>query len=182
MMPQKPDYPPCPRCRKPFTRRSQREGLFERGISLVHVYPFRCQLCAHRFLALHWGACFVKYRPDRRAYVRLPVRYPVTFTGDVMGTGSIANLSIQGCGIETDAVPPQGAILQLTLHEINGQPAIEVEAAVVRSVVPRLRQVGVEFLRLQAGEQERLRRVVETHWHGRSIDQNTTIGGRSSPA
>lgn len=182
MMPQKPDYPPCPRCRKPFTRRSQREGLFERCLSLVHVYPFRCQLCAHRFRALNWGANFVKYRPDRRAYVRLPVRYPVTFTGDMTGAGTIANLSIQGCGIETDVALSQGAILRLTLHEAGGQPAIEVEAAVVRSVVPRLRQVGVEFLRLQAGEQERLCRVVETHWHGLSIDKGITIVGRSSPA
>jgi hypothetical protein len=182
MMPQKPDYPPCPQCRKPFTRRSQREGLFERCLSLVHVYPFRCQLCAHRFRALNWGANFVKYRPDRRAYVRLPVRYPVTFTGDMTGAGTIANLSIQGCGIETDAVPPQGAILQLTLHETNGQPAIEVEAAVVRSVVSRTRQVGVEFLRLQASESERLRRVIETHWHDLSIEKGTTIGGRSFPA
>lgn len=160
------DSPPCPRCRKPFTRRSQRRGLLERCISLVHIYPFRCQLCAHRFLAPHWGAGFVKYRSDRRAYVRLSVRYPVTFTGDAAGAGTIANLSIQGCGIETDAVPPQGAILRLTLHETTGQPAVEVEAAVVRAVVPRLRQVGVEFLRLQAGEQEKLRRVIETHWRG----------------
>jgi c-di-GMP-binding flagellar brake protein YcgR len=90
----------------------------------------------------------------------------VTFTGDAAGAGTIANLSIQGCGIETDAVPPQGAILHLTLHETTGQPAIEVEAAVVRAVAPRLRQVGVEFLRLQAGEQEKLRRVIETHWRG----------------
>ncbi len=160
------DSPPCPRCRKPFTRRSQRRGLLERCISLVHIYPFRCQLCAHRFLAPHWGARFVKHRPDRRAYVRLSVRCPATFTGDAAGAGTIANLSIQGCGIETDAVPPPGAILRLTMHETTGQPAIEVDVAVVRAVSPRLRQVGVEFLRMQDGEQEKLRRVIETHWRG----------------
>ena len=55
---------PCPACGGTLVRRSHRNGLAEAMFSVVYVYPFRCQLCTHRFLALQWG---VRYqRRDRR--------------------------------------------------------------------------------------------------------------------
>jgi hypothetical protein len=41
----------CPRCSSDETRRSARRGI-ERVLSLVGVYPFRCERCAARFLRL----------------------------------------------------------------------------------------------------------------------------------
>jgi len=41
----------CPQCGTHFVRRSHRQGITERLWSLVAVYPFRCQVCAHRFKA-----------------------------------------------------------------------------------------------------------------------------------
>lgn len=60
------DYPPCPQCRKNLVRRSRRRGIYERTVSLLYVYPFRCQHCAHRFLALQWGTLYERYYPDEQ--------------------------------------------------------------------------------------------------------------------
>ena len=47
---------PCPACGGTLARRAHRNGLAEKIFSVLYVYPFRCQFCAHRFLALQWGA------------------------------------------------------------------------------------------------------------------------------
>jgi predicted Zn-ribbon and HTH transcriptional regulator len=39
----------CPECRSGFVRRSRRHGLWERLLSAVLVYPFRCEDCNYRF-------------------------------------------------------------------------------------------------------------------------------------
>jgi predicted HAD superfamily Cof-like phosphohydrolase len=50
----------CPRCGKSFVRRSGRKGLKERLLSLVYLYPFRCQVCANRFRAFQFRPQYVK--------------------------------------------------------------------------------------------------------------------------
>ena len=55
---------PCPKCGGTLARRSHRSGLAEEMLSVVYVYPFRCQLCAHRFLALQWGARYHRIAQD----------------------------------------------------------------------------------------------------------------------
>lgn len=42
----------CARCQGNKIRRSRRRGIWERVISLVGVYPYRCHDCDHRFFAL----------------------------------------------------------------------------------------------------------------------------------
>ncbi len=154
-------YPQCPTCRKNFVRRSQRQGVIEHTASLVYIYPFRCQLCTRRFRAFHLGARFERYTPDRREYVRIPIRLPVAFSGEqVQGQGTVVNLSMRGCALETNAPPHSGEVLCLRLDALNGIPRIEIEAAVVRSIVRN--EVGLEVLRIQEAEREKLRQVIET--------------------
>jgi predicted RNA-binding Zn-ribbon protein involved in translation (DUF1610 family) len=45
----------CPKCGSLKVVRSQRVNLLERVISLVNIYPYRCQqhICKHRFQ--YWG-------------------------------------------------------------------------------------------------------------------------------
>ena len=71
--------PLCPRCSREYVRRVSRVGLGERLISLFYVYPFRCQLCGHRFQLLQWGVKYKRIEEDRREYERMPVNFPVTF-------------------------------------------------------------------------------------------------------
>ncbi len=155
------ENPQCPACRKNFVRRSQRRGVVERTLSLVYIYPFRCQLCTRRFHAFHLGARFKRYTPDRREYVRIPIRVPVAFSGEqVQGQGTVVNLSMRGCTIETDARPHSGEILCLRLDAVDGFSRIVIEAALVRSIVRN--EVGLEVLRIQEAEREKLLQVIET--------------------
>src|SRR5262245_36365819 len=68
----------CRRCRSEFVRRSSRKTLAERLLSLVYVFPFRCQLCQHRFLAFRWRERWLRAAgggtDERREYERLPVQ------------------------------------------------------------------------------------------------------------
>ncbi len=42
--------PRCPKCRSAYLHRSKRRGFVERTLlTTVSVYPFRCELCGHRF-------------------------------------------------------------------------------------------------------------------------------------
>ena len=55
---------PCPACGGTLARRSHRNGLTEAMLSVVYVYPFRCRLCAHRFLAVQWGVRYQRISQD----------------------------------------------------------------------------------------------------------------------
>ena len=100
--------PHCPNCRKNRVHQSRRQGLIEALWSLLCIYPFRCQLCAHRFLAFQWWWRRFISHDDLREYVRFPVRFQATFSGkQVSGAGTVVNLSQHGCAIETyTPIPP----------------------------------------------------------------------------
>jgi DNA-directed RNA polymerase subunit RPC12/RpoP len=65
----------CPNCERRFARRSHRKGLWEFLCSFLLIYPYRCQLCAHRFLATPK----LSARTPHREFERVPVRFPVSF-------------------------------------------------------------------------------------------------------
>ena len=153
--------PRCPQCGKDFVRRSHREGTLEQLLSVVYVYPFRCQLCGHRFLALQWGAHYKKQVVDQREYERVPVRMAATFSGDRLGgKGEVTEISIRGCTLQTDARLPEGALLQVSVQPAEPGRPFTVEAAVVRSV--RASGAGLEFLRIGQHDRDRLRQLLAT--------------------
>jgi len=55
---------PCPTCGGMLARRAHRIGLTEEMLSVVYVYPFRCRLCTHRFLAFQWGVRYHRVSSD----------------------------------------------------------------------------------------------------------------------
>jgi hypothetical protein len=151
--------PQCPKCGKEFVRRAHREGALERLLSLAYIYPFRCQLCTHRFRTCQWGIRYSKQPRDHREYARVETRFPVTFSGDeTSGNGMVTLVSMGGCAIETETKLSPGAILQLQLQTSDREPAVTVDAVVVRSV--RSKSVGLQFLRLGMEEKERLGQFV----------------------
>ena len=160
--------PHCPKCGKNLVQQSPRQGIIEALWGFFCIYPFRCQLCTHRFLAFQWWwDRFVNYY-GHREYVRIPVQFQLTFSGkQVSGEGTVVNLSIQGCEIETDITVPHGGILCLNIHGTGGQPLFEIEVAVVRSIAGKL--VGVEFRRIQEREIARLVGVMVYLYTGRHI-------------
>lgn len=148
--------PSCPECFTEYVKRVRRESLKERLISLFYFYPFRCQLCGHRFKFLQWGVKYLRVEEDRRTYERLRLNFPVTFTRDgIQSSGTIADISMAGCAIRAAAKLDPGTILRTSLQMSPVMPPIVVEAAIVRDV--RQDRVGVEFLHLKKIERDRLR-------------------------
>lgn len=145
----------CPKCGKDFVRRASLRGAPERLLSALYVYPFRCQLCAHRFLRMEPGRRYDESTVDKRQYERVEATFPVAFVGDkASGAGTVSCLSLGGCEMESPLALMEGMMFNLRLQPPGVSPSINVEAAIVRSVRPPI--AGLEFLRSNPGEQFRL--------------------------
>jgi hypothetical protein len=151
--------PRCPRCGQRTTRRCERAGRLERLLSVVYVYPFRCQACTGRFRALRWGTRYAKETIDRREYERAAVNVPATFlTRGMHGRGQLRDLSLGGCGLETDFPLVAGDTLRLELHLPRQAAPIVIEAATARSVSEG--RVGVHFDGIARDQRKRLHQVM----------------------
>ena len=149
----------CPKCRKGFIQRTRVEGTTARLLSHFSFHPFRCQVCGHRFSAYQPGVTASDFKEDRRQYVRFVTRFPATFSLDrLRGKGEVTEISVGGCTLETDAALSPGSILRLMLMPPASESAIAVDAALIRSV--RGKKAGIEFLRFQPEEKERLNKFV----------------------
>jgi hypothetical protein len=147
--------PVCPQCGRDFVRRCRRRGALEQLLSVAYVYSFRCQLCTHRFRAMEWGRRYERQQIDQREYERIVARFPAAFSGgQIEGAAVVTDLSMGGCGLETGVQLEVGALLELQLQTSEQDPAISVDAAVVRNI--RARLAGVQFLRFRPEEKDRL--------------------------
>jgi hypothetical protein len=135
-----------------------RQGLWEKFLSLAHIYPFRCQLCAARFLVRQPGVRYTRVAEDRRQYERIPVQFPATLIfEETTVRASVLDLSMDGCSLATSADIRGGTILQIRFDPPE-EGSILVDAAVVRYI--RTKGVGVQFLRFQNNERENLQAFV----------------------
>jgi hypothetical protein len=112
----------------------------------------------HRFYLFKRGRQSPEQKTDHREYLRVPIIFPLTFSGEQLhGEGTVLNLSIRGCAMESDARPGSGSILNLTLQPEEYRPPIKIDLAVVRSGLGK--RFGLEFLQVHPGDEERLRRA-----------------------
>ena len=145
----------CPKCSAEFVKRVPRKGFKERLLGRICVYSFRCQICRRRFHARQWGVRYSGVEKDRREYERLAMNFPISVVGEnIAGAGAVFDISINGCGFATDVQLSEGSIVRLALQISNELEPVTIEAAVVRYV--QRGRTGVEFLRVQPAEQERL--------------------------
>ena len=145
----------CPICSAEFVKRVTKYGFKERLLGRIGVYSFRCQICRHRFRALQRSIRYPSNEKDQREYERLAMNFPISFVGEnIAGAGAVFDISINGCGFATDVALSAGSIMRLTLQISNELEPITIDAAVVRYV--QHDRIGVEFLRVQPAEQERL--------------------------
>ena len=153
--------PDCPQCGTWMVRQAPRRGTREHLLRFLLICPLRCQLCTHRFLAIRGEP---SYDP-RREYERILVRYPVAFypvfsRHQAEATeGTMVNVSIRGCKIQSSLPASQGARLRIGFVTDAREPPIEVEGAVVRSAVDT--SMGLEFFKIRPEEEGRLRQVIE---------------------
>jgi hypothetical protein len=138
--------------------RSSRRNSLERLLSVAYIYPFRCQLCRHRFRAMQWGVRYVKR--ERREYERIPTRMPVTFLWrDRHADGVVTDLSVAGCALETDAAIPAGEAVQLRFKAAGEDAEVSVDITLVRSILPK--HVGLEFVQVREDQRQHLARLVQ---------------------
>ncbi|MDA2911774.1 PilZ domain-containing protein [Nitrospiraceae bacterium AH_259_D15_M11_P09] len=98
---------------------------------------------------------------DKRQAPRFKVRLPIAFLGlDLTGEGTVVNLSLEGCGIESDQNVQQGKQLTLRIFMPDQDASVVVDRAQVRWTVRGL--FGLEFLTIGSEEEERLRRFLST--------------------
>ncbi len=154
----------CPQCRKPFVKAVRRQGGRDRLLSLIYAYPFRCQVCRHRFHLMQWGLRYIEQDVDRREYERRPVKLPVIMsTNEGQHEGQTVDLAIRGCAVEASApLLREGALLSVHLDAFDSEPPIVVETAVVRAVHGT--HLGLEFLRMNEQEKERLSQYILSLW------------------
>ena len=96
----------------------------------------------------------------RRATPRFLAQFRTTFSHEqgVIEGGTLTDLSMEGCEVESDAKITPGSVLSLRLFVFSGYPPIEVERAEVRWVKGLV--FGVAFISIKEKEQERLRQVI----------------------
>jgi hypothetical protein len=160
----------CPHCGRDFVRRVSTAGVLEILRSVFYVYPFRCQLCDHRFLSFQRGVRYLRIKEDCREYDHMEINFPVTFSGGkVSGKGMLVNLSMSGCIFTTTADLATGMVMKLALQIYSSAPPIIVDAAVVvvRKTAPGT--PSVEFLRWQETERARLRHFIRTLLFDRGV-------------
>jgi DNA-directed RNA polymerase subunit RPC12/RpoP len=147
--------PLCPNCARDYTKRVSRIGFKERLLSIIYVYPFRCQLCGYRFSFMQRGVRYRRVEEDRREYNRMPASFPVSFACDgIEATGHVLDISLNGCTVEANTVIAEGSIVRMALQMSEELAPIGVEAALVRDV--NRDRIGIEFLRFQYHDRERL--------------------------
>jgi len=98
---------------------------------------------------------------EQRSHLRFHVRFHSSFssTGSVGGEGSILDLSIRGCRIESPTNVQPGASLDVRILAAADGAPIRIQQAVVRW--SRGRQFGLEFVTMVPEEWARLQRIVK---------------------
>ncbi|TAJ27868.1 MAG: PilZ domain-containing protein [Nitrospirae bacterium] len=138
----------CPQCGKDAVLRTLCRSVVERVVSPLLV-PFRCQYCSHKFLALRWGRHYPRHLVDRRERRRIPVRLALSFSGGrVQGEGTMIDLSMGGCAIQSQMPVKIDDIFYLKIYLAEPEPPLEL-AAMVRSIGSQ--GIGLKFLRPAQG-------------------------------
>ncbi len=141
----------CPQCGKDKVFRSRCHTLAERLRALAFVSPFHCQSCSYRFPASRLGRSYPKQMVDRREHLRIPVRLFLSFSGGkIRGEGTVLDISMGGCIIESEAPVHVDDIFYLQIALDDAQAPLEV-AAMVRSISSR----GIAFKFLRAAQENK---------------------------
>ena len=98
---------------------------------------------------------------EQRKNLRFHVQFRSSFSSITMvgGEGSVVDLSIRGCRIESPIDVQPGASLEVRIATIEHEPPIQIQQALVRW--SRGRQFGLEFVTMVPEEWARLQHTVK---------------------
>lgn len=97
---------------------------------------------------------------EQRQSPRFPVRFHSSFTSlnVVGGDGSIIDLSLRGCRVDSSTQVRSGTSLELRVQISDEEPPLQIQEAVVRW--SRAEEFGLEFVTLAPEEWARLQHTV----------------------
>ncbi|MEK6784628.1 MAG: PilZ domain-containing protein [Nitrospirota bacterium] len=97
---------------------------------------------------------------ERRITPRFRVQFRTTFCAapTLDGTGTILDLSVGGCRVESTASPTPGLTLELRIYAQNVDWPLMIEAATIQWVSGQT--FGLAFFRMTDSEQQRLEQVI----------------------
>ena len=98
---------------------------------------------------------------EQRKNLRFHAQFRSSFSSTAMvgGEGSLLDLSVRGCRIESPTNVQPGASLEIRIESIEGEPSIQNQAAIVRW--SRERQFGLEFEVIAPTEWAHLQNIVK---------------------
>ncbi|WP_455377985.1 PilZ domain-containing protein [Petrachloros mirabilis] len=141
----------CPQCKRENVLRTRPLSAGEHMAAFFMMSPFSCLHCSCRFMASRIGLGVRRPSADRRKHLRVPVRLYLSFSGGkVRGDGTMLDLSMGGCIIQSDTQVHVDDIFYLEIATGEDGPPIEV-AAMVRSMSPR----GIAFKFLRAAQENK---------------------------
>ena len=150
----------CPQCQTKHVIRSHPQSPRERVASWLGIAPFQCRDCSFRFLTFQLKFNGTTRPADRREHLRIPVRLFLSFSGGkVRGEGTVLDLSMGGCIIQSETHVHLDDIFYLQVAISDQDPPLEV-AAMVRSVSAR--GIAFKFLRT-AQDDKRLQSFIHAH-------------------
>ncbi len=98
---------------------------------------------------------------DRRTHPRFVCEYSISFEGgNIAGSGTVSNLSMGGCALESDSNLHRGDHMKLRINLPEQESPILVGLATVRSV--KGQAIGLGFINFDIDHQKRLRRLLDT--------------------
>jgi hypothetical protein len=148
------DMPQCPRCGDDFVRRRTQGKTMELIITRLGVFPFHCQRCSLQFWSRSSG--IQSKRAERRRHARVPVSVQSSFQGsELAGRGRVVDLSIKGCGIESEVEVQPNSVMSLSLHVYANHAPITVRRGLVQ--YREGLRFGTEFLQMDSEQKDRLR-------------------------
>ena len=151
----------CPKCGTLKTKLAPRDGVADRLLGTLTIYPFRCQLCAHRFTTFLGR---LKTNP-RRNYDRVLVEYPAQVrpihdpSQRIVVEGTLSDLSLRGCRVRTSQRIPMGCQVMLEFHPAEYDDPIMIDGAIVRSRCAE--GIGLRFSSFLRSEERRLSRILD---------------------
>ncbi len=97
---------------------------------------------------------------EHRQSKRFPVRFRSSFTSlnIVGGDGTLVDLSLRGCRVESQTDVRPGTSLELRVQASEDEPPMKIQEALVRW--SRAHQFGLEFVTLAPEEWARLQHTV----------------------
>jgi hypothetical protein len=97
---------------------------------------------------------------EQRQNPRFPVRFRSSFTSlnIIGGEGTIVDLSLRGCRVESETAVKPGTSLEIRVQTSEEEPPLKIQEAVVRW--SRAQHFGLEFVTMAPEEWARLQHTV----------------------